>query len=326
MRVEMTIRDDVPLPDDVQATIEPLTLIGERNVAPLPAVDRRDGGRGPAPDRRRRRDPARPHLGAGRARRGPGGLQRPRREPRARRWSTSSSPTRRPPSRGRARNIATAIDQAASLTSLFASLDTQLVAAAENLDAVAASLNTRDAQLRTLVTVFRRRHRACWPSERDAIATFLRSLVEPHRPGPGDPRPLRRPAAHRHRQPHRAPARRRPARAGDRRAVRRLPDHHRDHRRGVPARHRRLQPGRQLRRPASSPSTRTSSTTSASCWSRSREASPGARVVAASWPSWPSPPAATSRRPRRPPATSPWSPTSTTCRTSPAATRSRRPT
>ena len=37
VRVEMTIDADVPLPADVQATIEPLQLIGERNVVLFPA-------------------------------------------------------------------------------------------------------------------------------------------------------------------------------------------------------------------------------------------------------------------------------------------------
>ena len=90
VRVEMTIDHGIPLPADVQATIEPLTLIGERNVVLFPPWDAEMAEAEADKAAGRRRHPALPHQGTGRARRGPGGLQRPGPQPRSRRtWATS---------------------------------------------------------------------------------------------------------------------------------------------------------------------------------------------------------------------------------------------
>jgi phospholipid/cholesterol/gamma-HCH transport system substrate-binding protein len=175
VRVELSIRSDVPLPDDVQATIEPLTLIGERNVHLFPAwtAEMAAAGQGRAQDGdeiplERTQVPVEPDEGLEAF----NDLAQSLDPEVVGQLVTDSAGALE----GQGENIATAIDQAAELTSLFASLDTQLVAAAENLDQVAASLDTRDAQLRTLVTSFADAT-GVLAAERDSIATFLSSLV-----------------------------------------------------------------------------------------------------------------------------------------------------
>lgn len=176
VRVEMEIRDDVPLPADVQATIQPLTLIGERNVYLFPAWTAADteAGRARAADGDeipldRTQVPVEPDEGLQAFNDLAESL-----DPEVVGQLVSDSADALD---GQGELISTAIDQAASLTGLFAGLDTQLVAAAENLDQVAATLNTRDAQLRTLVDSFSTAT-GVLAAERESIATFLSSLVD----------------------------------------------------------------------------------------------------------------------------------------------------
>ena len=175
VRVELSIRTDVPLPDDVQATIEPLTLIGERNVHLFPAwtAEMEAEGRGRAQDGDeipldRTQVPVEPDEGL----QAFNELAQSLDPDVVGQLITDSADALD----GQGETIATAIDQASDLTSLFATLDTQLIAAAEDLEQVAASLGTRDAQLRTLVTSFADAS-GVLAAERDSIAALLSSLV-----------------------------------------------------------------------------------------------------------------------------------------------------
>lgn len=183
VRVELSIRSDVPLPDDVQATIEPLTLIGERNVHLFPAwtAEMAAAGQGRAADGDeiplgRTQVPVEPDEGLEAF----NDLAQSLDPDVVGQLVTDSADALE----GQGENIASAIDQAADLTSLFATLDTQLVAAAEDLDQVAASLDTRDEQLRTLVTSFSEAT-GVLASERDSIASLLSSLVDLTEQGQG---------------------------------------------------------------------------------------------------------------------------------------------
>lgn len=176
VRVELSVRSDVPLPDDVQATIEPLTLIGERNVHLFPAwnAEMAAEGRGRAGDGdeiplERTSVPVEPDEGLEAFNDLAESL-----EPDVVNQLISDSARAL---EGQGPNIATAIEQAASLSDLFATLDSQLVATAENLEAVASTLTTRDEQLRRLVTSFSDAT-GVLAAERQSIATFLGSLVQ----------------------------------------------------------------------------------------------------------------------------------------------------
>jgi phospholipid/cholesterol/gamma-HCH transport system substrate-binding protein len=176
VRVSMTIDDDVPLPDFVEAAIEPLTLIGERNVHLFPAWTdaMADDGTERAVDGdeiplSRTHVPVEPDEGLQAFNDLAQSL-----EPDVVNQLITDSATALD---GQGARIGQAIDQADALSDLFAGLDTQLVDAAGSLEAVVSTLDTRDAQLRTLVDQFSQAT-GVLAAERDAIGTFLSSLVD----------------------------------------------------------------------------------------------------------------------------------------------------
>jgi virulence factor Mce-like protein len=176
VRVEMTIDPDVPLPDDVHATIGQTQLIGERNVVLFPPWDAEmaaagkdkiaDGDVIPLA---RTQVPVEPDEGleafndlaqsldaetvGGLVHDAAGVLE------------------------GRGDEIGNAIDQAARLGTTLAEVDEQLVAAAEDLHRLAGSLSTREEQLGRLVEQFSQAT-ALLAEERDGIGAVLTALVD----------------------------------------------------------------------------------------------------------------------------------------------------
>jgi virulence factor Mce-like protein len=181
VRVEMTIDDDVPLPDDVEATIEPLQLIGERNVVLFPAWNEAmaEEGKGRAGDGdviaiERTHTPVEPDEGLEAF----NGLARSLDPETVGQLIDDSAEVLD----GQGANLGAAIDQAATLTELFARTDDNVVAAAEALHRLAASVNTRDEQLAAVVRSFSGASEVL-ASERDGITAFLSALVELTRQG-----------------------------------------------------------------------------------------------------------------------------------------------
>jgi phospholipid/cholesterol/gamma-HCH transport system substrate-binding protein len=176
VRVEMTIDSDVPLPDDVHATIGQTQLIGERNVVLFPHWDAEmaAAGKGKIADGdviplARTQVPVEPDEGleafndlaqsldaetvGGLVHDAAGVLE------------------------GRGDEIGNAIDQAARLGTTLAEVDEQLVAAAEDLHRLAGSLSTREEQLGRLVEQFSQAT-ALLAGERDGIGAVLTALVD----------------------------------------------------------------------------------------------------------------------------------------------------
>ncbi len=176
VRVEMTINPGVPLPKDVQATIEPLTLIGERNIVLFPPWDAemekagkpkaRDGDVIPLA---RTIPPIEPDealetfndLARSLDPETVGDLVRSGDEAIA----------------GLGDELGEALDQASGITSTLAEIDTQLVDAADSLHVLAGSLLQREEQLGSLVRSFSDATQVL-ADEREGIRSFLSSLVD----------------------------------------------------------------------------------------------------------------------------------------------------
>jgi virulence factor Mce-like protein len=176
VRVEMTINDDVPLPEDVQATIEPLQLIGERNVVLFPAWTQAmaDEGKQQAEDGAtigldRTHTPVEPDEGL----QAFNDLAQSLDPDTVGQLIGDSADVLN----GRGADLGAAIDQAASLTDVFARTDDDLVGAAEALHRLAAAVNTRDDQLASVVQRFSEAS-GVLASERDDISRFLSALVQ----------------------------------------------------------------------------------------------------------------------------------------------------
>jgi virulence factor Mce-like protein len=176
VRVDMTIDSDVPLPDDVRATIGQTQLIGERNVVLFPpwdaemaAAGREKVSDGDVIPRSRTEVPVEPDegleafndLAKSLDAETVGGLIR------------DSADVLE----GRGEEIGAAIDQAANLGTTLAQVDEQLVAAAEDLHRLAGSLATREEQLGRLVEQFSQAT-ALLAEERDGIGAVLTALVD----------------------------------------------------------------------------------------------------------------------------------------------------
>jgi phospholipid/cholesterol/gamma-HCH transport system substrate-binding protein len=176
VRVEMTIRSDVPLPADVQATIEPLTLIGERNVVLFPPWDAamakagepraQDGDVIPI---ERTIAPVEPDEA----------LETFNQLARSLDPDTVSDLVRSSDQAiaGLGEELGLALDQASGITSTLAEVDTQLVAAADALHVLAGTLVEREQKLGSLVRSFSQATEVL-AAEREGIRSFLSSLVD----------------------------------------------------------------------------------------------------------------------------------------------------
>lgn len=176
VRVEMTIDDDVPLPADVQATIEPLTLIGERNVVLYPPWDAEMAAAGKArvePDAviplTRTSTPAEPDEALAAF----NDLARSLDPETVGDLVTGADQALH----GLGDELGLAIDQASGITSTLAAVDRQLVDAAESLHVLAGSLLQREDQLGSLVRSFSEVTQVL-ADERAGIERFLGSLVD----------------------------------------------------------------------------------------------------------------------------------------------------
>lgn len=153
VRVVLSLRDDVPLPADVHATIEAQTVLGERNVTLFPSWDAELEAAG-APrlahgdtiPLERTSVPVEPdealqafnELVASLDPEVAGGL-------------VTDSATILD---GRGERIGASIDAATDLTETLVAIDTPMLEAAGSLNRIASVLNDRDAQLRTLIDDF----------------------------------------------------------------------------------------------------------------------------------------------------------------------------
>jgi virulence factor Mce-like protein len=176
VRVEMTIDLEVPLPADVHATIEPLTLIGERNVVLFPPWDAAmaEEGRARAVDGdeipvERTEVPVEPDEALQAFNELAESL-----DPEIVDDLVTDSADALD---GLGDDLGTAIDQAAGITGTLAEVDTQLVDAADALHRLASSLGTREQQLGALVRNFSEATQVL-ADEREGITRFLSSIVE----------------------------------------------------------------------------------------------------------------------------------------------------
>lgn len=175
VRVVLSLRDDVPLPADVQATIEAQTVLGERNVTLFPAWSAElessgaerlaDGDTIPL---ERTSVPVEPdealqafnELVASLDPDVVGGL-------------VTDSATILD---GRGERVGASIDAATDLTETLQAIDGPMLEAAASLNQVASVLNTRDAQLRALIDDFGVAVEVL-AGEREQVQGLLSSLV-----------------------------------------------------------------------------------------------------------------------------------------------------
>ena len=175
VRVVLSLRDDVPLPADVQATIEAQTVLGERNVTLFPAWSAElessgaerlaDGDTIPL---ERTSVPVEPdealqafnELVASLDPDVVGGLV------------TDSAAILN----GRGERVGASIDAATDLTETLQAIDGPMLEAAASLNQVASVLNTRDAQLRALIDDFGVAVEVL-AGEREQVQGLLSSLV-----------------------------------------------------------------------------------------------------------------------------------------------------
>ncbi len=173
--VEMSIRDDIPLPADVQATIEAQTVLGERSITLFPAwnpeleaagaAKLEDGARIPL---ERTQVPVEPdealqafnELLAGLDPDAVGGL-------------VTDGATILD---GRGQRINEAISGVSQLTETLAAVDEPLLATAASVNRIAGVLNQRDAQLRQLIDDFGAAV-GTLAGERAQVESLLGSLV-----------------------------------------------------------------------------------------------------------------------------------------------------
>jgi virulence factor Mce-like protein len=175
VRVVLSLRDDVPLPADVHATIEAQTVLGERNVTLFPSWDAEleaagaprlaDGDTIPL---ERTSVPVEPdealqafnELVASLDPDVVGGL-------------VTDSATILD---GRGERIGASIDAATDLTETLVAIDTPMLEAAGSLNRIASVLNDRDTQLRTLIDDFGSAVDVL-AGEREQVQGLLSSLV-----------------------------------------------------------------------------------------------------------------------------------------------------
>ncbi len=173
--VEMSIRDDVPLPADVQATIEAQTVLGERSItlfpawsAELEAAGARTLEDGATIPRERTQVPVEPDQALHAFNELLAGL-----DPAAVGGLVSDGATILD---GRGQRINQAISGVSQLSETLAAVDEPLLATAASLNQVAGVLNQRDAQLRGLIDDFGAAV-GTLADERAHVASMLSSLV-----------------------------------------------------------------------------------------------------------------------------------------------------
>lgn len=169
VRVELEIDEDVPVPADVQATVVPLSLIGERNVVLFPAwqtgMDRAGDGdvipveRTELPVEVDEALAAFNDLATEIDPEGIGDL------------ITNSAEVLD----GRGEQFNDTLGQVADLTDLLATEDDSIVAVAENLNELAGTLNEREATLGRVIDGFAAATDVL-VAERENVETFLAAL------------------------------------------------------------------------------------------------------------------------------------------------------
>lgn len=153
VRVEMRIRDDVPLPRDVHATIEATTVLGERNITLFPSWNAdleaagaprlRDGAVIPI---ERTKVPVEPDEGLEAFNKLVSSL-----DPDLIGAVVTDSATI---VKGRGKVIGSAIDSVARLSETLAAIDEPMLETARSLNKIAAVLNARGDQVRQLIDDF----------------------------------------------------------------------------------------------------------------------------------------------------------------------------
>tara|TARA_R100000306_G_scaffold42073_1_gene40894 strand:- start:1831 stop:2832 length:1002 start_codon:yes stop_codon:yes gene_type:complete len=176
VRITMSIRDDIPLPADVNATIQATSVLGERSIALFPswspeleATDAAKLADGDTIPRERTQEPVEPdealqafnELLAGLDPDAVGGL-------------VSDGATILD---GRGERINTSIGAVAELSDTLAAVDGPLLETASSLNRIAGVLNQRDAQLRALIDDFGAAV-GTLADERTQIESLLGTLVD----------------------------------------------------------------------------------------------------------------------------------------------------
>lgn len=173
--VEMRIRDDIPLPADINATIEAQTVLGERRVTLFPAwsADLEAAGAQKLEDgahipRARTQVPVEPDQALQAFNELLAGL-----DPDAVGGLVTDGATILD---GRGERISEAISGVSQMSDTLAAVDQPLLATAASLNQVAGVLNQRDAQLRQLIDDFGAAV-GTLAGERAQVESLLRSLV-----------------------------------------------------------------------------------------------------------------------------------------------------
>ena len=171
IRVELSVQDDVPLPDDVQAAIVPLTLVGERNVVLFPAWQPGDERLADGADIPVERTvvPVEPDeaLEAFTEL-----AQSVDPEEVSRLISTSANALD-----GHGDEMNAALSASADVTGLLAAEGDDLMEVAEDLAQLTSTLGTREEQLGRLLDAFAAAT-GVLADERESIRTFLSALVQ----------------------------------------------------------------------------------------------------------------------------------------------------
>ena len=167
--VEMVIDRSVPLPDDVEASIVPLSLIGERNIVLSPPWK---PGEPKAQDHHiipteKTHVPVEPDE----ALKAITDLAKAIDPTAVRKLVTNGAAALA----GHGQTLNDSLDQVSQLTQLLASQDQNLLSIAENFHKLAASLQSRQDELGKLLDDFAATTNVL-ASERDSIAQFLRAL------------------------------------------------------------------------------------------------------------------------------------------------------
>jgi virulence factor Mce-like protein len=174
IEVEMVIDRAIPLPDDVEATIVPLSLIGERNIVLSPAWTPGKGKIQDGATIAKTHVPVEPDEALKAITDLANAI-----DPAAVQKLVSSGAKALA---GRGADLNASLLQAGDLTRLLAAQDQTLLSIATNFHKLAATLQSRQEKLGKLLDDFAAATNVL-ASERDSIAAFLRSLTQLTREG-----------------------------------------------------------------------------------------------------------------------------------------------